>query len=74
MKLDDTELLIAYQRDADERAFAQLVERHGQWIFAAAGLAVSVVVSCDAFYVCSFAAIAQATGATREKHDADAEM
>jgi RNA polymerase sigma factor (sigma-70 family) len=36
VKLDDTELLIAYQRDADERAFAQLVERHGQWIFAAA--------------------------------------
>jgi RNA polymerase sigma factor (sigma-70 family) len=33
---DDIELLRAYQRDADESAFARLVERHSGWIFAAA--------------------------------------
>ena len=33
---EDVELLRAYQRDADEGAFARLVERHGGWIFAAA--------------------------------------
>jgi RNA polymerase sigma factor (sigma-70 family) len=33
---DDIELLLAYQRDDDESAFARLVERHRQWIFAAA--------------------------------------
>jgi RNA polymerase sigma factor (sigma-70 family) len=33
---DDIELLIAYERGDDESAFTQLVERHAQWIFAAA--------------------------------------
>jgi RNA polymerase sigma factor (sigma-70 family) len=33
---EDVELLRAYQRDADETAFARLVERHSGWIFAAA--------------------------------------
>ena len=35
MELEDIQLLLAYRRDGDESAFAQLVRRHGQWIFAA---------------------------------------
>ena len=33
---NDIELLTAYARDRNERAFARLVERHGRWIAAAA--------------------------------------
>jgi RNA polymerase sigma factor (sigma-70 family) len=33
---DDLDLLTSYQRDGVESAFARLVERHNQWIFAAA--------------------------------------
>jgi RNA polymerase sigma factor (sigma-70 family) len=36
VELDDIELLTAYRRKKDESAFAQLVKRHGRWIFAAA--------------------------------------
>jgi RNA polymerase sigma factor (sigma-70 family) len=36
VELDDIQLLVAYQCDGDESAFTQLVERHSQWIFAAA--------------------------------------
>src|SRR4051812_20812191 len=36
MNKDDLELLRAFARDADEAAFAQLVQRHTGWLFAAA--------------------------------------
>src|ERR1700728_1119717 len=36
VELDGVELLAAYHRDGNESAFAELVERHSTWIFAAA--------------------------------------